>query len=104
MNLKAIREARNMSREALAEAVGVSLFTLRNWEQGQREPSIAHLVDLADALGCTVDALVRSPGPIPPTDERMAEKLRIHREIEEADRRHTEDWKQRREVNRDERE
>lgn len=58
MELKAIRTKRNMSREALAGAVGVSVFTVRNWEQGQREPCIAHLVRLADTLGCTVDALL----------------------------------------------
>lgn len=102
MNLKAIREAQNMSREALAKAVGVSAFTVRNWEQGQREPCIARLIALADALGYSVDALVRSADPNPMKDERMAEKLRIHQEIEEADRRHTEDWKQRKEVNGDE--
>lgn len=58
MNLKAIREAQKMSREALAEAVGVSAFTVRNWEQGQREPSIANLIALAGVLGCTIDELI----------------------------------------------
>lgn len=58
MELKAIREKRNMSREALAEAIGVSAFTVRNWEQGQREPGIAHLIALADALDCSIDSLV----------------------------------------------
>lgn len=58
MELKAIRTERNMTRETLAEAVSVSAFTIRNWEQGQREPDIAHLIALADALDCTVDALV----------------------------------------------
>ena len=58
MDLKAIRNERSMSREALAEAVGVSVFTIRNWEQEQREPDIAHLIALANALDCTIDRLV----------------------------------------------
>ena len=58
MEIKAIRRERSISREALAEAVGVSVFTIRNWEQGQREPSIAHLIKMADFLHCTIDTLV----------------------------------------------
>nr|MBQ1578097.1 helix-turn-helix transcriptional regulator [Oscillospiraceae bacterium] len=58
MNLKQIREARAMSRNDLAKAVGVSVFTVRNWEQGQREPDIAHLKALARTLHVTVDELV----------------------------------------------
>ena len=59
MRLKEIRTEKGKSREDLARDVGVSIFTVRNWEQGQREPRIHQLIALADALGCSVDDLVR---------------------------------------------
>ena len=64
MQLKAIRRAAKMSVEALAEATGATVRAIRSWEQGQREPDIAHLIALADALRCTVDQLIgRAPYP-----------------------------------------
>ena len=59
MNLKAIRIAKGMQSEELAQAVGVKPRQIRSWEYGEREPSIRLLIALADALGCTVDALIR---------------------------------------------
>lgn len=58
MDLKALREERHMSLEELARAVQVKPRTLRAWEYGEREPDIAHLIALADALHCTTDQLI----------------------------------------------
>ncbi len=58
MNLKAMREERQISLEELAEAVQVKPRTLRAWEYGEREPDIRHLIALADALQCSIDRLV----------------------------------------------
>lgn len=59
MNLKALRTAHSMSVEALAEAISVKPRQIRAWQYGEREPDIAHLIALADALQCTVDELIR---------------------------------------------
>lgn len=37
-NVKAIRERMKLSQEKFAEVLGISLSTLRNWEQGRRYP------------------------------------------------------------------
>lgn len=55
--LKQIRESRGMSQPALAEAAGVPLGSLRNWEQGIRTPAFDAAVDLAVALGVSLDVL-----------------------------------------------
>lgn len=58
MNLKALREERQISLEELAEAIQVKPRTIRSWEYGEREPSIRYLIALANHLHCTVDKLI----------------------------------------------
>ena len=60
-NIDVMLAIRKMSVSELAERVGVTERRLEGWEYGEREPDIRHLIDLADALECTVDQLVR-PG------------------------------------------
>ncbi len=57
-NIFATRQAANMTQERLAEAVGVSRQTVAKWESGETSPDLEHAAALAEALGCTVDALV----------------------------------------------
>ena len=38
IDVSAIRERTGLSQEAFAERIGVSVGTLRNWEQGRRKP------------------------------------------------------------------
>jgi putative transcriptional regulator len=38
VNVKVIRERLNMTQQEFAEAYGLSLSTLKNWEQGHRQP------------------------------------------------------------------
>jgi hypothetical protein len=40
----------------LAEASGVNVWTIRNYEQGRREPKWKIAIDLARAIGVTVEA------------------------------------------------
>jgi putative transcriptional regulator len=37
-NVSAIREKLHLTQEKFAKMMGVSVWTLRNWEQGRREP------------------------------------------------------------------
>ena len=57
-NIQATRQAAGLTQEQLAEAVGVSRQTVAKWEYGETSPDLEHAAALADALGCTVDALV----------------------------------------------
>lgn len=56
--LKRLREEQaNMSQPELAEAAGVPVATLRNWEQGRRRPDLGAAYRLAKALGVELGAL-----------------------------------------------
>ena len=57
-NIQTTRQAAKLTQEQLAEAVGVSRQTVAKWEAGETSPDLEHAAALADALGCTVDALV----------------------------------------------
>lgn len=39
MDVRSIREATGRTQEAFAQMIGVSLSTLRSWEQGKRSPT-----------------------------------------------------------------
>ena len=60
--LQKARQAAGLSQPQLAEAAGVPVGTLRNWEQGRRVPLLDTAKRVADALGCTLDELA---GPAP---------------------------------------
>ena len=63
--MKALRLSRNISQTDLATHSGVSLASLRRFEQ-TGEISLKHLVDLAVSLNCAGDfaALFHMPPPI----------------------------------------
>lgn len=56
--LRALRTARGMSLDQLAELTSMSASTLSRLETGRRRLAIDHLVTLARALGTTVDELL----------------------------------------------
>ena len=58
-NLKRIRQSRNMTQRELARETGIKPTTLNNYETGRRFPNEEKLVNLANALDCTVDELLR---------------------------------------------
>ena len=49
-----------LTQEKLAEKADISLRYVQQLEAGQRNPSIATLVRLRKALGCSYDDLFRS--------------------------------------------
>ena len=49
--LKSMRTQRDLTQVRLAEAIGVSTFTLIRWERGERTPDGAFLEKLAKAMG-----------------------------------------------------
>lgn len=55
--LKAFREEKRLSQAALADLANVPIGTIRDYEQGRREPGLKVAVNLAAALKVTVDQL-----------------------------------------------
>lgn len=57
-NIRAIRKARGMTQEALAEVMGVTTACVSKWETGQSAPEVELLIELADFFEVSVDALL----------------------------------------------
>jgi transcriptional regulator with XRE-family HTH domain len=53
-DLQALRRRQHLTQKELASRVGVTRQTIRQWEDGTRQPPHAHIPKLAEALG--VDA------------------------------------------------
>jgi len=56
--LKAIRKARRLTQENLAELAGISQASIARYERGEQVPSTDNFERLADALGVTALDLV----------------------------------------------
>lgn len=54
--IRLLREHRNLSQRALAEASGISRNTLSLLERGLTSPTVSTLVNIADALGVDINA------------------------------------------------
>jgi transcriptional regulator with XRE-family HTH domain len=63
--LKRLREDKNMTQQQLADAAGVSVWSLRQWEQGRRTMLFEVAPKLANALGITLDELAGRSEPAP---------------------------------------
>jgi transcriptional regulator with XRE-family HTH domain len=62
--MQRLRLAKGLSQSQLARAAGVPPGTLRNWEQGRREPLLSAAARVAVALGISLDELAGiGPGP-----------------------------------------
>lgn len=57
-SLKELRTERKIGQVALAKAIGVSSGIISLWENGLREPSLSHLIALANYFEITLDYLV----------------------------------------------
>jgi transcriptional regulator with XRE-family HTH domain len=61
-NVKRIRQEKGLTQEQLAERSGFSQQYISGLEQGQRNPTIVSLYELATALGVSHMELVRPDG------------------------------------------
>ena len=57
--LRKVREERGLSREALAQKLGIALAQLLDWEEDREAPDLEHLAKLCDGLGITIDDLLK---------------------------------------------
>lgn len=59
--VRELREGKGLSRDQLAVAAGTSSHSISKLEQGIRAPSLELAWRIAQALGCSLDALVEPP-------------------------------------------
>lgn len=57
-HLAHLRKKRGLSQAKLAELIGVEQPTIQRWETGKREPDLAALDGLANALGVPISSLL----------------------------------------------
>lgn len=58
--IKERRHAMKVTQEVLAEISGVGLRTLKQFESGKGNPTLATLVNLADALGLEITLQIKN--------------------------------------------
>ncbi|ADH97793.1 helix-turn-helix domain-containing protein [Salisediminibacterium selenitireducens] len=71
------RKELNLSQAFVAEEMGVSRQAVSKWETGQSVPSTAHLIRLAEVLGCDVQDLAepdQEAQPAQPAEESGSKK------------------------------
>ena len=61
--LVSLRDKRGLTQEQLAKRSGVSIWTLRRWEQKGHTPLLRVVWKIADALGVSLDELVGRETP-----------------------------------------
>jgi transcriptional regulator with XRE-family HTH domain len=61
--VKQLRLQRGLTQATLADASGIPLPTLRDYEQGKRDPLLSNAKKLARALGVSIDELAPDNGP-----------------------------------------
>lgn len=57
-HIRVQREALKLSRQVVAEFLGVALSTLQAWENEEREPTASHVIKLAEILNTSVEWLI----------------------------------------------
>lgn len=58
IQLQRAREAAGLSQSELAKAIGIPVGSVKNYEQGRREPKLFVAVKLAATLKVSVESLV----------------------------------------------
>lgn len=58
-NIKNIRRQNNLTQQQLANALNVSLESIRNYEQGKREPNFIALEKIKNYFNCSYDDLLK---------------------------------------------
>lgn len=56
-NIKTARKAAGLTQQQAADKLGVSVYSIQNWEQGKSEPDSSVIVKMAKLYGVTTDTL-----------------------------------------------
>ncbi len=54
-----MRQAKGLAQRQLAEMIGVKQESITQWETGKTSPRFDRLAEIANALDCSVDDLVK---------------------------------------------
>lgn len=75
-NIQALRRARSLTQEQLAQAMGVTVGAVSKWEKGSCCPDMQLLPELAEFFGTSVDVLLGVlSGLLPRSGESYVTKL-----------------------------
>ena len=85
-NIRRYRKDNNMTQEALAERLGITLGTISKWERGSSEPDVSSMMKLAEIFRISVDALLgfSLQGQDEETIVKRIRQLVDHRDFEGA--------------------
>ena len=61
--MRAMREKKDMSQQAVALEIGVGRSTVAKWESGKSRPRAELLPKLAKLFGCSIEELLVPDGP-----------------------------------------
>ena len=64
LNLKRLRDARQVSQQRLSDLSGVPRPTLANLESGSANPTLSVMLRVSDALQVPLEELLRQPAPL----------------------------------------
>ena len=56
--LNEVRKSKGFSAKTMADALGIELRSYRNYESGNREPSLGALIKISDFLNISIDYLL----------------------------------------------
>jgi transcriptional regulator with XRE-family HTH domain len=73
--IQELREVRGESRSDLADALGVTLSELTEWEQGRAQPGITRMRALTEHFGVRDDQINLEPGDPPTVADHLGELL-----------------------------
>lgn len=78
--LRKLRKYNRLTMKQLGDLVGVTESAIGLYETGKRKPSYEMLLKLSEALGCTVDDIVRGDEKSPSEEDELVEELQMLRD------------------------
>jgi transcriptional regulator with XRE-family HTH domain len=60
MNLKQLRQSKNLTQASLAKQIGICKRLYEYWEHGEREIDLSNAKKLSIALGVGIDAILKA--------------------------------------------
>ncbi len=73
-NIKTLRAAKGLTQKELADMLHVTAQAVSRWENGDAEPSIGTITEMAKIFGVTTDELIKGPSA-KPMPEKTVEKV-----------------------------
>ena len=80
-NIYRFRTERNMSQDALAEALDVSRQSVSKWENNSATPELDKLLKMSELFGVPLDQLVGKEAPVSPAAEPAAAPIILQQNV-----------------------